>query len=158
MRPAGWHAYNIARIEAGTPLYNIDFGEQSLPGETGVLRDRVHFKKGCYLGQEVVARMDALGKPKQVLVALRFAGNERGEVVQPFPGAHVMVMTEESAQTVGAVTSSTISPMLGGEAVAFAQVKTKFAEDLSVALEVAAEGSRVRATVQPSLLFWVRDS
>jgi folate-binding protein YgfZ len=158
MRPAGWHAYNIARIEAGTPLYNIDFGEQSLPGETGVLRDRVHFKKGCYLGQEVVARMDALGKPKQVLVALRFASNDRGEVAQPFPGAHVMVMTEEAAQTVGAVTSSTISPMLGGEAVAFAQVKTKFAEDLSVALEVAAEGARVRATVQPSLRFWVRDS
>jgi hypothetical protein len=48
--------------------------------------------------------------------------------------------------------------MLGGEAVAFAQVKTKFAEDLSVALEVAAEGARVRATVQPSLRFWVRDS
>ncbi len=158
MRPAGWHAYNIARIEAGTPLYNIDFGEQSLPGETGVLRDRVHFKKGCYLGQEVVARMDALGKPKQVLVALRFEPNARGEVVQPFPGAHVMVMTEEAAQTVGAVTSSTISPMLGGEAVAFAQVRTKFAEDLSASLEVAAEGARVRATVQPSLRFWVKDA
>jgi folate-binding protein YgfZ len=158
MRPAGWHAYNIARIEAGTPLYNIDFGEQSLPGETGVLRDRVHFKKGCYLGQEVVARMDALGKPKQVLVALRFEANLRGEVVQPFPGAHVMVMTEDAAQTVGAVTSSTISPMLGGEAVAFAQVKTKFAEDLSASLEVAAEGARVRATVQPSLRFWVKDA
>ncbi len=158
MRPAGWHAYNIARIEAGTPLYNIDFGEQSLPGETGVLRDRVHFKKGCYLGQEVVARMDALGKPKQTLVALRFEHNPRGEIVQPFPGEHVMVMEGDSAQTVGAVTSSTISPMLGGEAVAFAQVRTKFAENPDAALEVAAEGARVRATIQPSLRFWVNDA
>ncbi|QYU66872.1 hypothetical protein J4558_18175 [Leptolyngbya sp. 15MV] len=59
LRPAGWHAYNIARIEAGTPLYNIDFGPDSLPHETGdhVLHDRVSFTKGCYLGQEIVARM-----------------------------------------------------------------------------------------------------
>ncbi len=158
MRPAGWHAYNIARIEAGTPLYNIDFGEQSLPAESGVLRDRVHFKKGCYLGQEVVARMDALGKPKQMLVALRFENNARGEVVQPFPGAHVMAVNDDEAQTVGAVTSSTISPMLGGEAVAFAQVRTKFAENADAVLEVAAEGARVRATIQPSLRFWVNDA
>lgn len=156
LRPAGWHAYNIARIEAGTPLYNIDFGERSLPAETGVLRDRVHFKKGCYLGQEVVARMDALGKPKQVLAALRFDVNERGEVVQPLPGAHVMAMADDSAETVGAVTSSTISPMLGGEAIAFVQVRTKHAEDASANLVVAAEGARVRATVQPSLRFWTR--
>ncbi len=154
LRPGGWHAYNIARTEAGTPLYNIDFGEQSLPAETGVLRDRVHFKKGCYLGQEVVARMDALGKPKQMLVALRFERNERGEIVQPLPGSHVMAMTDESAETVGAITSSTISPMLGGEAIAFAQVRTKYAENKDVTLVVAAEGSRVRATVQDSLRFW----
>lgn len=156
LRPAGWHAYNIARIEAGTPLYNIDFGEQSLPAETGVLRDRVHFKKGCYLGQEVVARMDALGKPKQMLVALRFERSDRGEVVQPFPGSHVMAMTDDSAETVGAVTSSTISPMLGGEAIAFAQVRTKYAENKNANLVVAAEGARVRATVQDSLRFWTK--
>ncbi|MGP1310470.1 MAG: CAF17-like 4Fe-4S cluster assembly/insertion protein YgfZ [Phycisphaerales bacterium] len=156
MRAAGWHAYNIARIEAGTPLYNIDFGEQSLPAETGVLRDRVNFKKGCYLGQEVVARMDALGKPKQVLAALRFEHAPDGTVVQPMPGAHVLLDTGDAADAVGAVTSSTISPMLGGEAVAFAQVRTKHAENPDARLIVAAEGHRVRATVQPSLRFWER--
>ncbi|MFG0260551.1 MAG: YgfZ/GcvT domain-containing protein, partial [Phycisphaerales bacterium JB041] len=61
LRPAGWHACNIARIESGTPLYFLDFDEQTLPHETGVLRDRVSFTKGCYLGQEVVARMEARG-------------------------------------------------------------------------------------------------
>jgi tRNA-modifying protein YgfZ len=69
LRPAGWHAFNIGRIEAGTPLYNIDFGPESLPHETGVLRDRVNFKKGCYLGQEIVARMDSRGHSKKTLVA-----------------------------------------------------------------------------------------
>lgn len=156
LRPAGWHAFNIARVEAGTPLYNIDFGEQSLPAETGVLRDRVHFRKGCYLGQEVVARMDALGKPKQMLVALRFDHARTGGIVQPMPGAHVMAVADDAAETVGAVTSSTISPMLGGEAIAFAQLRTKFAEDPAARLEVAAEGARVRATVQPTLRFWTR--
>lgn len=72
LRPCGWFAYNIARIEAGTPLFKIDFGPENLPAETGVLEDRVNFKKGCYLGQEVVARMHARGHPKQRLVALRF--------------------------------------------------------------------------------------
>lgn len=156
LRPGGWHAYNIARIEAGTPLYNIDFGEQSLPGETGVLRDRVHFRKGCYLGQEVVARMDALGKPKQILVALRFDHDARDQIVQPLTGAHVMAMSDDSAETVGAITSSTISPMLGGEAIAFAQVRTKYAEKKDANLVVAAEGARVRATVQDSLRFWTK--
>ena len=156
LRPGGWHAYNIARIEAGTPLYNIDFGEQSLPAETGALRDRVHFKKGCYLGQEVVARMDALGKPKQMLVALRFDHDASDRIVQPLPGAHVMAMTDDSAETVGAITSSTISPMLGGEAIAFAQVRTKYAENKNANLVVAAEGARVRATVQDSLRFWTK--
>lgn len=158
LRPSGWHAFNIARIEAGTPLYNIDFGPESLPAESGVLRDRVHFKKGCYLGQEVVARMDALGKPKQMLVSLRFDPSESHGVVQPDPGAHVMVMSEENAETVGAVTSSTIAPMLGGAAIGFAQIRTKWAENPASEFVVAAEGARVRARLQPNLRFWSRDS
>src|SRR5678815_1620503 len=71
LRPAGWHAFNIARIEAGRPLYNIDFGPDSLPHETGVLSDRVNFKKGCYLGQEIVARMESRGHSKRTLVGIR---------------------------------------------------------------------------------------
>src|SRR5439155_2357027 len=64
LRPAGWHAFNIARIEAGTPLYNIDFGPESLPAESGVLLGRVSFTKGRYFGQEVVARMQSRGHSK----------------------------------------------------------------------------------------------
>ncbi len=72
LRPAGWHAFNIARLEAGTPLYNLDFGVESLPAESGVLHDRVSFSKGCYLGQEIVARMHARQQLKQQLVAVKF--------------------------------------------------------------------------------------
>src|SRR5688572_22555788 len=47
LRPIGWYGYNIARIEDGTPLFNIDFGVTNLPHETGLLQQRVSFTKGC---------------------------------------------------------------------------------------------------------------
>ena len=126
VRPAGWHAYNIARIESGQPLYHLDFGPDSLPAETGVLRDRVNFKKGCYLGQEVVARMDALGHPKQTLCALRLPSAEHpGAEHQPMTGAPVYKAGDDpsDAKPIGGITSSTRSPMLGDDIICFAQIK-----------------------------------
>ncbi|TVQ60260.1 MAG: aminomethyl transferase family protein [Phycisphaerales bacterium] len=159
MRLAGWHAYNIARIEAGWPVYNIDFGPNSLPHETGVLNDRVSFSKGCYLGQEVVARMHSRGHSKQQLVGLRRAAPFDGDARLPVSGAQVFVMqsTDEgdAAEIVGAVTSSTLSPMLEGEPVCFAQVKHKWSET-GATLLVNAEDTRIEMRVQPQLAFWNR--
>jgi len=148
-RPAGWHAYNVARIEGGTPLHHVDFGSDSLPHESGILADRVSFRKGCYPGQEVVARMESLGKPKQRLVALRIA-----EDALPTAGSPVFERGPdgEPANPVGTVTSSTLSPMLGAASVAFAMVKTAHSEPGTVLL-VPAEGGRATATVQPALRF-----
>ena len=148
-RPAGWHAYNIARIEAGTPLQHVDFGPDNLPHETGILAQRVSFRKGCYLGQEVVARMESLGKPKQRLVALRMA-----EDALPVAGSPVFERGAdgEPGNPVGTVTSSTLAPMLGAACVAFAMVRTAHAEP-GTQLLVPAEGSRTAATVQPALRF-----
>ena len=126
VRPAGWHAYNIARIESGQPLYHLDFGPDSLPAETGVLHERVNFKKGCYLGQEVVARMDALGHPKQTLCALRLpSADHPGAEHQPMTGAPVYKAGDDpsDAKPIGGVTSSTRSPMLGDDIICFAQLK-----------------------------------
>src|SRR5439155_17574914 len=117
-RRIGWHAYNIARIEAGWPIFNIDFGPDSLPHETGVLEDRVSFKKGCYLGQEVVARMQSLGHPKQRLVGLKAkewttSGGEEG-VPEEGTRVYAQARGQEGGQppeVVGAVTSSAASPM-----------------------------------------------
>lgn len=163
-RPIGWHAYNIARIEAGWPLFNIDFGPTNLPHETGpapggVLRDRVSFTKGCYLGQEIVARMESLGKPKQVLVGLKvepsaandsLSGNARP---QPATGSRLFREAAPGADLVGAVTSSAISPMLGGVPICFAMVKQAVSAP-STRLYVEAEGQVAPAVVQPSLRFW----
>jgi folate-binding protein YgfZ len=144
-RPAGWLAFNTARIEAGSPLFHIDFGPDSLPAETGVLAETVSFTKGCYLGQEIVARMQNLGRPKRVLVGLRM-NDER----MPIAGAQVME-AGEAGGVIGAVTSSTISPMLGNIAIAFAVMKWGRHRPGEAVL-VPAEGGRVPATVQ-SLVF-----
>lgn len=152
IRPVGWYAYNIARIEAGTPLFNIDFGSTNLPHETGVLHDRVSFNKGCYLGQEIVTRLENLGKPKQMLMGLRVEGESL-----PIAEAQVFAIDEAGiiGEQIGVVTSSTISPMLGARPIAFAMLKTSAVEVGSTVL-VHAEGEQPRATVQ-ELKFWKRD-
>jgi folate-binding protein YgfZ len=144
VRPVGWHAWNVARIEGGTPLFLVDFGRDALPHETGVLSRRVSFRKGCYLGQEVVARMESLGKPKRRLVALRMEQDRL-----PVSGAEV---TLEGGEAVGSVTSSSPAPMLGSACVAFAMVRLS-ASEAGSRLRVAAEGDWATAVVQPRLRF-----
>ena len=149
VRPIGWLAFNIARIEAGTPLFNIDFGPTNLPHESGILHDRVSFTKGCYLGQEIVARMESLGKPKQTLVGLKMQSD-----LLPVAGAQVFERGADDVmgQQIGIVTSSTLSPMLGAAPIAFAMLKTACAA-AGAAVLVNAEGEQVKATVE-SLRFW----
>lgn len=159
LRPAGWHALNVARIEAGRPLYNIDFGVDSLPAETGVIADRVSFTKGCYLGQEIVARMHARGHPKRILVGLKLqppAGSP-AEACQPDTGAAVFLAGQEESDPIGAVTSSAVSPMLGAALIALAQVKFEHARP-GVPLSVRTDQGTVRAEVEPSLRFWWRST
>jgi folate-binding protein YgfZ len=146
VRPVGWHAFNIARIEAGTPVFGIDFGTENLPHETGLLRERVSFRKGCYLGQEIVARTENLGRPKQALVGLRLR-QER----QPVSGAAIFDRAGGAgpdARPVGMVTSSAPSPMLGSVPVAFAMVRCDWTEPGTLVL-VDAEGEPAEACVCP---------
>ncbi len=142
-RPAGWYATNTARIEAGTPYFRIDFGPTNLPHESGVLDSRVSFTKGCYPGQEVVARLQHLGKPKQKLVGLRIRGD-----LLPVSDAQVFAHSEDSAlgDQVGIVTSSGLAPLLGAPPVAFAMLSSR-AYELGTTVLVNAEGEQVQATV-----------
>jgi tRNA-modifying protein YgfZ len=100
----GPEAFLAARIEAGLPLFGIDFDESNLPQEIGRDREAISFTKGCYLGQETVARIDALGHVNQKIVGIRFLGSE-----SPKPGAEVALRDAK----VGEVTSAALSPKLG---------------------------------------------
>jgi len=145
-RPVGWLAYNTARIEAGTPVAHVDFGPDSLPAETGLLDQAVSFTTGCYLGQEIVARMKSLGHPRRLLVGLKFPGD-----AQPVSGTQVLA-ADAATRVVGGITSSTVSPMLGQTAIAFAVVKWGHHRAGSV-VKAPIEGELVDATVQPTLNF-----
>lgn len=101
---AGPQAFEAARIEAGTPRYGIDFNDENLPQEVGRDSEAISFTKGCYLGQETVARIDALGHVNQGLVGVGFFG---GDV--PERGAELML----PGRSAGLVTSAAFSPKLG---------------------------------------------
>jgi tRNA-modifying protein YgfZ len=96
-------AFETLRIEAGTPLYGVDFNDTNLPQEVGRDDRAISFTKGCYLGQETVARIDALGHVNQQLAGVKFAGAEL-----PRPGAELT----RAGGAAGHVTSATFSPRL----------------------------------------------
>jgi len=146
-RPCGWLAFNMARIEGGSPIFMVDFGTASLPHETSLIESRVSFTKGCYLGQEVVARMQSLGKPKQVIVALKASRD-----ALPAGGAQVFTRRDDGGigDEIGVVTSSTLSPMLGAAPIGLATVRTAHAV-AGTTLVADAEGELVEIVVQPSL-------
>jgi folate-binding Fe-S cluster repair protein YgfZ len=134
-----------------------------------VLDDRVSFTKGCYLGQEVVARMHARGQSKQTLVAVRFAkpahasaqaqAGDQAEGHTSYPplpesGAALGTIGADGTLTpIGTITSAVPSPMLGMSPVAFAQVRTANAVAGTVVV-VDAEGVRLSGTIQPTLNLW----
>lgn len=72
--PADFDAYETARIAAGVPRYGLDITPDNFPGETGLLERAVDFGKGCYPGQETVARMHYRGHPNKTLHRLVFEG------------------------------------------------------------------------------------
>jgi aminomethyltransferase len=164
LRPAGWAAFNATRIEGGRPLLGIDFEAVPvstafparkqredpqaeapgvpgvLPAETGQLRRAVSFTKGCYLGQEIVARMHARGQVARQIVGLRLDDDS-------LPVAGTPVSDPAAPEnSVGVVTSSTVSPVLSRRALCLAFVKKQFIPPGSVVL-VPAEGAIRRATV-----------
>jgi aminomethyltransferase len=144
VRPVGWAAFNATRIEAGRPLFDIDFGNSAdpeksvLPAETGQFDRAVSVTKGCYLGQEIVARMHARQQVAKQLVGLRLEDDSL-----PIAGAPLF---DDEQNQVGAVTSSTISPVLSNAAIGLGYVKRPLFAEGSV-LRVPAEGSMRRATV-----------
>jgi len=118
-RAVGFEAFNTRRVEASAPMVRFDFGRASLPHETGVLSDRVSFTKGCYLGQEIVARLQSLGHPKQRLVVLQLDDKS----ALPALGDLLYPADEMTADSVGVVTSAAKSPKRNGAPTLLAQVR-----------------------------------
>jgi folate-binding protein YgfZ len=112
-RPVGLDALEILRIEAGVPRYGVDVDETKVVLETG-LDDAVSFTKGCYVGQEIIARIHFRGH-----VAKRLAGLTLD--VEGYVRRDDKIRTAEGKE-VGWITSATRSPRLN-QAIALGYVK-----------------------------------
>ena len=104
--PVGFEALETVRVERGAPRFGADFGPEHFPQETG-LDHAVSFTKGCYLGQEVVARIHYRGGVNRHLRGLVFEGDQ-----VPAPGTELAV----GGRSVGAVGTAVRSPALGAVA------------------------------------------
>jgi len=71
LRPVGWEALNTARLEAGLPWFGIDMDQTNLLPETGLEAVAACGTKGCYPGQEIVARLETYGSVNKKLMGLR---------------------------------------------------------------------------------------
>jgi tRNA-modifying protein YgfZ len=76
MAPAGMAAYEALRIAAHRPRLGLDTDHRTIPHEVGWIDTAVHLSKGCYRGQETVARVHNLGHPPRRLVFLHLDGSE----------------------------------------------------------------------------------
>lgn len=98
--------FDALRIEAGTPVFGRDVTPENLPQELGRDARAINFVKGCYLGQETVARIDALGHVNRLLKGLVF---NAAPGPPPEPGAAL----EADGKAVGTLTSVAFSPRWG---------------------------------------------
>ena len=121
--PVGWYVINMARVEQGAPIFMIDFDSNNLPHETNLTQSRVSFTKGCYLGQEIVARMESLGQPKQRIMQLRMDSDDL-----PIAGTQLWKDKTGAGTPIGVVTSSAISPLRGGVPAAIAMIGKNYAK------------------------------
>ena len=112
-RPAGFDALEILRIEAGLPRHGIDMDESNVVTETG-LDEAVSYTKGCYIGQEIIARIHWRGH-----VARRLAGLSLDNGGEIEPGASVKSTADKE---IGRITSTAFSPRLN-HAIALGYVK-----------------------------------
>jgi folate-binding protein YgfZ len=131
-------ALDVARIEAGVPIDGRDLDEDTIPMEAR-LEHALSFDKGCYIGQEVIARATNLGGVKHILVGLELAGD-----VVPDAGGEGVALLAGDART-GEITSVARSPSLG-KVIALGFVRRAH-EAAGTALIADAAGQKIGAKV-----------
>ncbi|MDQ4083998.1 MAG: hypothetical protein M3117_06335 [Actinomycetota bacterium] len=94
-KPASPEAYETARVEAGVPRFGADITPENFPAEASILERAVSFSKGCYPGQETVAKMHYRGHPNRTLHRLTIEG--------PLPPPNTIIVQNE--KQVGRITS-----------------------------------------------------
>jgi folate-binding protein YgfZ len=117
----GPEAAEILRIEAGTPRFGAEMDSGTMPAEAGIVERAVDFEKGCYIGQETVARLHYRGKPNRHLRGLRLSA--------PAPAGTALRAGEKEVGTIG---SSCVSPLHGPIALAVLRREAEPGAELAV--------------------------
>lgn len=133
-KPAGREAYEILRVEAGTPELGPDLDENTFAPEVGRTKQAISYAKGCYLGQEPIVMARDRGQVNRVLLGVKLPD---GPVPHNSPLYH-------DGKEAGRVTSSVVSPRLGGVGLAYVR---RGSQEPGTALEVDAGGTRRAAVV-----------
>jgi folate-binding protein YgfZ len=114
-------AVEIRRVESGVPRFGAEMGTATLPAEAGIVEEAVSFTKGCYIGQETVARLHYKGKPNRHLRGLRLSAPVE-------PGAALRLGEKE----VGRLGGSVVSPALGPIGLAVLRREAEPGSELAV--------------------------
>jgi hypothetical protein len=121
--PAGLWAFEALRVEARRPRLGVDTDHRTIPHEVGWIGTAVHLNKGCYRGQETVARVQNLGRPPRRLVLVHLSG-EADEL--PAPGTPV----EHGGRAVGFLGTAVHHYELGP--IGLAVIKRSLTEDVTL--------------------------
>jgi len=105
-RPVGFDAFEVLRVEAGVPRYGVDVSETNVVLEAGQEDEAVSYTKGCYIGQEIIARIHWRGHVAKRLAGLVLAADER-----ELDAAGAKVRNTDGRE-IGRVTSTVFSPRL----------------------------------------------
>lgn len=111
--------FESQRIAAGFPFFGIDISDENIAQEVARTPQCISFTKGCYLGQEPIARLDALGHTNRELRRVRFDSGK-----QPLPGTKLLAA--ETDDDAGVLTSVAPLATATGERLALGYLKTKF--------------------------------
>jgi folate-binding protein YgfZ len=114
-------AAEIVRIESGTPRFGSEMDTATMPAEAGIVASAVNFEKGCYIGQETVARLHYKGKPNRHLRGLQLSAPAS-------PGAALLLGEKE----VGKLGGSCVSPVRGAIALAIVRREAEPGAELRV--------------------------
>lgn len=141
-------AWEALRIEAGLPRWEREVDARAIPNELDWLRTGVHLNKGCYPGQETIARTVNLGRPPRRLVQLQLAGWQ-GQL--PEVGARVYLPAGDNpaGKVVGAITSVARHWELGNIALALVRRGVPAQAELAVDLEAGYESASQELLVDP---------
>lgn len=128
----------VLRVEAGTPKWGHELSPSVLLPEAG-MEDAVSYTKGCYVGQEIIARLQARGQANR---GLRFVLLADDAPVPPVGSTvHVPENGPEPGREIGRITSAAASPRRGGQALALAFVRKEyFSAGTPVTVQIAQPG------------------